>query len=276
MSIVSDIWTSGTRTRVAFRNWIAVGILAGLASPSAIPPRAGLDALAHIRMRFKTRLGPVIETEAGNASPIVEVFRDGEYDIPVAWGDLDRIVDVGAHVGSFTAWAAWQAPQARLLAVEPEPRNFRDLLLNVERNQLGHRVECVESALAAVSGTIELHVPLHRDTTSTFAASGSRVEVEAISLSDLLDRMDGRIDLLKLDCEGAEWTVLSELPGELWSIISRIVMECHATSVNRVEDMIVLLQNSGFGVEVIERNPSGVGWYAEIATLFAERNPIPK
>jgi len=265
------IWNAAATTRNAFHNWIRIGVIAGIASPSAIPPRSGLDALASVRLRFRTRLGPVLETQAGNASPIIEIFRDGEYEIPVRWHALNTIVDVGGHVGSFTLWAAWQAPQARIVVLEPEPRNFADLSRNVDRNGLTDRVECIEAGLAPRSGSIELHVPVHRDNTSMFAAAGPSVAVAALSLGDVLERFTEPLDLLKLDCEGAEWEVLPSLSRKVWERLPTIVMECHATSEHSVDEMIDLLVANGYSIDVLERVPSGVAWYDEIATLFVTR-----
>lgn len=227
--------------------------------------------LAGKRLRFATRLGPVLETDAGNSSPIVEVFAYAEYELPVDWSKLRRIVDVGAHVGSFTTWAAWRAPSATILAVEPEPANFADLSANVARNGLSQRVECVNGAVAAGSGTIELHVPLYRESGSALATRGTVVTVQAVTLTELLDRSSGQVGLLKIDCEGAEWPVVEALPPEYWGKVDAIVMECHTRGGRSLEEMQALLGERGFDVEIQSRGPASVPWFDEVGVLWAHR-----
>jgi len=212
-----------------------------------------------------------LETEAGNASPIVEVFRDGEYDVPLDWDHLSNIVDVGAHVGSFALWAATRAPHAQIIAVEPEPRNAADLRRNVTTNGLDSRVTCIEAAVAAEPGRLSLHVPPHRDTTSSQALEGRVVEVTAVSLPELLQASGGHADLVKLDCEGAEWAVLASLRESDWRSFDALILECHASGEQTIESMEALLRREGLSVDVVDRCPSGVLWYEEIAVLLARR-----
>jgi FkbM family methyltransferase len=269
----ATLGASVAATRRAFRNWVRVGVVAGLASPSAIPPRAGWKRLADVPLVFRTRLGPVLRTGAGNASPIVEIFRDGEYDVDVAWDGLEWIVDVGAHVGAFTTWAAWRAPHARILAIEPEPRNFADLEANVRRNGLADRATLVNAAVAATGGERLLDVPAHRDHASLGGSAGGRsARVRTVDLAGAL-AAEGieRVSLLKMDCEGAEWDVLERLPDDLWPRLDRIVLEVHAGPDRRVDDMGSLLGRAGYRVETLSRTPSGVPWYETLATLWAQR-----
>jgi FkbM family methyltransferase len=259
------------RTRRAFRNWLTICAVVGIAAPSSLPPRRGLPWLGERRLRFVTRRGPVLETEAGNGSPIIEVFAYGEYDLPLDWEGLRHVLDVGAHVGSFALWTCARAPAARVVSVEPEPRNFNDLVTNVKRNDLSDRVEAVHAALAGQPGTVTLHVPMNRESGSALATGGTSVEADSVSLAQLLERFDGQIDLLKLDCEGAEWPVLTDLDAAVWEKIPRLVMECHARGSESVEAMLRLLELHGLDPTVLHRAPSSVAWCDEIAVIWAER-----
>jgi FkbM family methyltransferase len=257
------------RTRRAFRNWPSVCVIAGIGAPSGLPPQGGLPLLGRRRLRFVTRLGPVLETEAGNASPIIEVFAYGEYDVPIDWSGLRTIADVGAHVGAFTVYAAFRAPQARVVAVEPEPRNFRDLSANVERNGLGGRVEALNRALGSPGSVVELHVPPNRESGSTFEPGGAVVSAEGVSLEQLLVRLGGSVDLLKLDCEGAEWDLLDAAAEGGWQGVARIVMECHAIRGHSVDEMAERLKAEGFEVRILQRKASLVTWADEVALIWA-------
>jgi FkbM family methyltransferase len=219
-----------------------------------------------------TRRGTVLETEAGNASPVIEVFAYGEYDLRLDWIALTRVVDVGAHVGSFALWMCERAPHAHVVSVEPEPRNFNDLVSNIARNALGDRVEAVNAALGSEPGTVTLHVPMNRESGSAHAIGGDSIEAVAMSLPELLNRFDGPPDLLKLDCEGAEWAALGALDAETWAKISRLVMECHALAGRTVDEMMELLALQGLEPRLLSREPSPVPWCDEVAMIWAERD----
>src|SRR5881397_1859738 len=148
MSLVRTIG----RARAAFTNWPTVCFLVGVGGPSALPPRDGSAPLGRRRLRLRTRLGPVLETEVANASPVIEVFAYREYAGVPAEG-LTRVLDIGAHVGAFALWVSSFDPGITVLCVEPERRNFLDLTQNVERNGEAGRITTLNAALAAGDGT---------------------------------------------------------------------------------------------------------------------------
>jgi hypothetical protein len=57
--------------------------------------------------------------------------------------------------------------------------------------------------------------------------SGSSEGVDVVPLSLALECAGGSIDLLKLDCEGAEYVILMKAPAEILEHIARIVLEYH-------------------------------------------------
>ncbi|MGH9891028.1 MAG: FkbM family methyltransferase, partial [bacterium] len=234
-------------TQAAFRNWIQVGVLAGLALPSRLPPRSGWRRIANRRLAFRTRLGPVVETELGNGTAIVEIFRDGEYEAPFDWSSFRLIVDVGAHVGSFALWVAERCPKARVMAFEPEPRNYRDLVRNVARNRLGDRVFPRQEA---VTGRIEqrtLRVPADRGTSSlTEGAPGETIIVDCIDFDRfLLSDCATGVDLLKMDCEGAEWEILPSLSQAAWARINHLLLECHSLDSHDLSSLQQIIADNG-------------------------------
>ena len=272
-SAFRDLVRDVRATRHAFVNWMEVGAVGGLAMPSRLPPRGGVGALRSRRLRIATRLGPELETEAVNASPVIAIFRDGEYDLPVPWPELELVVDAGAHIGAFAAWVAVLAPRAHIVAFEPEPGNFRDLERNAARNEFGARTRLVNAAVGASSGVRALAVPAMRDMAST-VGSGlpmTTTTVECIDFDRYVREDLGRpIDLLKVDCEGAEWETLDALSTEAWGYIRRIVVETHLVAGHRREQMDELLRRAGFEEPVCLRS----GWVnglGRILLMYAEK-----
>jgi FkbM family methyltransferase len=72
------------------------------------------------------------------------------------------------------------------------------------------------------------------------------VDCQLRTLSSLIrEKNIPRIDLLKIDCEGAEWDVLQGIESDHWSLISSMVIEVHDQD-GRVQRMQQLLTEKGF------------------------------
>lgn len=117
---------------------------------------------------------------------------------------LELIIDAGAYIGLTTAHFARRYPHATVIAVEPDPGNFALL----ERNTVGLKnVVNVNAALWVVDGEVPFASVDLRSWASHVAdpraEAGARVP--AVTVRTLLERAGKeRVDLLKLDIEGAE------------------------------------------------------------------------
>lgn len=167
--------------------------------------------------------GEIVLTWPGFAAPFVlraggsdvltfhQVIADNGYAMPF---DLDAeptvIVDAGANIGLSSVWYAQRFPRARILAIEPEPDNFAQLLRNVATYP---NITPVRAALWPTSGEVRLSDP--RTGSFGFRVEGpAAVEaavvdgeglVPAVSVPQLIAEHGlSTIDILKIDIEGAE------------------------------------------------------------------------
>jgi FkbM family methyltransferase len=122
-------------------------------------------------------------------------------------------LDVGAHAGYFSLLASHLVgPSGGVHAVEPNPRTFATLQDHLRANRADN-VNAVMCGLANRPGSIALHLPPSRldyNATVLPRADWTRVDVPARTLDDCMRewRID-RIDLMKIDVEGAEPLVLA-------------------------------------------------------------------
>lgn len=175
------------------------------------------------------------------------IFLRGEY---VVLPEDRVIVDCGANIGAFALYAASLSRQARVDAVEPFPATFRQLRSNVQLNHLGARVSCVAVALSASDGEVNMYaapdVPSHAR--QVIQPSGSdTVSVPALTLSSLFHKLDlETVDLLKMDIEGSEHSVLMHADRTTLARVKRIALEYHQ---NRPKGPLFdFLQSMGFVV----------------------------
>lgn len=122
-------------------------------------------------------------------------------------------VDVGAHIGCFTIQAARIVGHGgRVIAVEAAPTNAALLRANIERNALLN-VSLAETAVGRGEGTAVLSLPAGANQGMyTLGATGDSTRAQAVRVRSLdavlADLGVGRVDLVKMDVEGAESEVL--------------------------------------------------------------------
>jgi FkbM family methyltransferase len=139
-------------------------------------------------------------------------------------------LDVGAHAGYFSLIAADRVGcDGRVIAVEPNPVAFAMLQAHVAANAIAH-VEACRWGLSERDGSLPLYVPRadsYRDYNATLLRrpEWTAVEIPVRRLDDCLDlwRVE-RIDLMKIDVEGAEPRVLAGGADHLSQGVIRHVM----------------------------------------------------
>jgi FkbM family methyltransferase len=160
--------------------------------------------------------------------------------------DDQVIIDCGANIGAFTIYAAAQAQLARIFAVEPFPSTFEDLRENVKLNGLEERVRCIQIALTTGDISVNMYAEAPSQARQVIRASGAdTVAVPGTDLQSLLGRIDaGVVDLLKMDIEGSEHTVLLQGEPGVLAGIRRISLEYHQNGLKK--PLFDHLKSAGF------------------------------
>jgi FkbM family methyltransferase len=207
---------------------------------------------------------------------IKETCLDRDYDQPLRRSqnlrkDEDNwtIIDIGAGLGDFTAYAAQRSPNGRVLAYEPFPESFALLQQNVALNNLCN-VEAQPYAIAAQPGSLALNIGMGEAVQhSTTQAGVNTIEVRAITLQQIFaERGLERCDFLKMDIEGGEYAILRGMDAELLKRVRRIALEYHDnTPAGQHDELVRLLEGGGFQVQV---HPNPVHDY--LGYLYATRN----
>lgn len=140
----------------------------------------------------------------------------------------DVIIDIGAHIGIFTIYASQFCNNGKIYSFEPVRENY-DLLLN--NIKLNHS-EQVKPFNLAVSNTnddvVAIYINDDKAAHSIFPSSESSINVKSITLQNIFEENNiNHCNFLKLDCEGAEYEILCNLPAKYFKEIDKIVMECH-------------------------------------------------
>jgi FkbM family methyltransferase len=198
-----DLLSLAPRGRARRRMLLAWCVLAADAR-RAVPrrPRVRVGWAAGDRM-----LSAVV-SDTSELRVVHEVFVRDEYELP---SDIEPrvIVDLGSNVGISVLLFKSRYPEARVVAVEPQPASFALLRENTRHLEA---VTTVHAAIAAQGGLVTLYSGARSWAASTVpgAEQGDRHDVPALTFDTLAEQESlVDIDVLKMDVEGAETAVLA-------------------------------------------------------------------
>jgi len=123
----------------------------------------------------------------------------------------DIVVDIGAHIGYYTLIASKiVSREGKVYAFEPDPKNFKLLKRNVEENQL-HNVVLTNKAITSKTGQVKLY--LNKENTGDHRIYDTKddrdeILVDSTSLDDYFKNIKRKIDVIKMDIQGAEYEAI--------------------------------------------------------------------
>ena len=183
-----------------------------------------------------------------------DVYTANAYELPERFSPDDTIVDVGAHVGSFSR-ACMDRGAGRVIACEPHfGTEWRANL-----GSYGDRARLVEQAIGSerARSCIQPFAGGFYGSTPTREYFGG-----SLPLSDVLEGL-GPVRLLKLDCEGPEFSILAETDlGQVAEVIGEIHPHRGAGGEEfRYQGFLELLAAAGFTVsKAVRPGETGLFW----------------
>lgn len=180
-----------------------------------------------------------------------EVFVTTPYESPrpLAVTSVHRIVDVGANVGYTVVYWLHHYPLARIEAFEPHPGFVRYFRENVKANGSSERV-VIHAVAAGVRKGVAHLIDAETISRTTEREVENSIRVNVVDFYETVG--DERIDLLKLDCEGAEYPLLMDRRFEKLNL-DTLVLEWHAipTKPNAEWEIRRRLESLGWELESI-------------------------
>ena len=164
-------------------------------------------------------------------APLIEVLVADTYRLREhTWEEPWRprlVLDVGAHVGSFTCALSATMPGARFVCVEPSPVAARWLRQNLAANGLSSRAEVIEAAIAGVAGELVLSGGDLASCEARVDEAGSGPRVVATTFDAIVASLGGSPDIVKLDCEGGEYPAILAGAKQIWEQVDEVLLEYH-------------------------------------------------
>ncbi len=221
----------------AIRNWYVIPLLyLGLKKFAVLQLNSGE------KFKVTHHLEPLV---------VKEIWVDKDYDMPLK--NPKVILDVGANIGGASIFFSKLYPQSKIYAYEPAKFTYQVLLDNLRLNNIKN-VFPIRQAIAGKSGKLAFYVHEASGLSSLFSSRVNMVKttVSAISLANVFkNHAISKCDLLKMDCEGAEYDILSNTSVDILKKVKNMIIEYHdSITYHHHGELIELLTRRGFMVKI--------------------------
>jgi FkbM family methyltransferase len=171
------------------------------------------------------------------------------------------VVDIGANIGYYTLIAAKiVGNKGKIYAFEPEPNNFKLLVKNIGMNGCKNVIP-VQKAVLNKTGkmkffTDKTNLGAGSFSKSTTSKEKSFIEVKTTNLDEFLH--GNKIDLIKIDAEGAEGLIFDGAKKLLDKRNFKIIMEFWPYGLKNIGtdplELLNKMQKYGFKIRLVDRD----------------------
>jgi FkbM family methyltransferase len=185
-----------------------------------------------------------LPADEGTKTAFLDLLLDDCYHLQKFTGSVQTIMDVGAHAGLFSLSARLAYPHAKIHAYEPNPRMK---LFYSNQASIGN-FTVFDSAVGLADGKV--FIDFSEDSVQTRVHKGEKGEIRCVSFANAVAELGGTVDLVKLDCEGAEWEILQD--EKTWQKVKNLTMEFHLWAGYTLEQLKARVVELGFKVRYAE------------------------
>ncbi len=157
------------------------------------------------------------------------------------------IIDCGSNIGMSILYFRQNYPQAKIYAYEAHPKIAKILKQNLAQNKITD-INILNKAVWIDNNGISF-ADEGADGSSIFG-SESKLQIPSVRLADELEPFR-RIDMLKMDIEGAEIEVLKDAEIQL-AKVQNLFVEFHSFYERKqdLQDLLEVLTNAGFRYDI--------------------------
>jgi FkbM family methyltransferase len=177
-----------------------------------------------------------------------------EFDKQRAFAEVTRrgatVLDLGSNVGFYTLLAAeLVGSSGRVYAFEPVPRNIDLLRRHIALNRLTN-VTVIEAAICELTGRRRFQ--FHKSAAMGHLSEAGQTEVNTVTLDDFVFRWGAAPNSIKIDVEGAEFSVLQGARETLATHRPALLLATHSPALR--DRCLDLISEHGYVVRAIGKN----------------------
>ncbi|MBF8282059.1 MAG: FkbM family methyltransferase [Anaerolineales bacterium] len=175
------------------------------------------------------------------------------------------VIDIGANIGVFGLYAAHHQAR-RVYAYEPNTQSYQWLLRNIAENHLDQVILPHQLAVSRKAGEV-VRFPTQASPYNAILTGETTADCELVTTTDLSSILGDHglesVDLLKLDCEGAEHDIILHTSEVVWRRIHNLRMEYHH---GQPDPLMAALQARHFKLTAFRQDTptSGNMWFRQV------------
>jgi FkbM family methyltransferase len=255
---------SGAKNKARLADYFIRNLLKRTFSMVSLPPEIAIE-MKDVKFCFAA--------SKSELPPYLEIFADKIYNRDPRFNveDGDIIIDAGAHIGFYSLYQGLKMKSGRIFAFEPNYDTFCRLKKNIALNNLKNIVKPENAAVAGSNGVVNLRISRGSSEGNTIMKNGTVAEYEqtaavpAITLDEIARRNHlKKIDIIKIDTEGAEVEILKGGVGLALGMAQKIVVETHSSELKQNCEKILF--EAGFSRVLVV--PSGANMLGENAVVY--------
>lgn len=181
-----------------------------------------------------------------------DCYKYKELDSP----EIKTVLDIGANVRLFGVAARNAFPSAQIHAYEPNPFLEKYLEVQAKSANFEYHMEAVGLGNGSVS------LDFHTDSVQTRSLTDVSGQIPQTSFRETIARLGGKVDLVKMDCEGAEWDIFQDVNS--WQRVRHVTMEYHLWPNHTHDEVLAVIRSLGFRVR--EHKPTELDFGLLIAS----------
>jgi FkbM family methyltransferase len=234
----------------------------------------GTDSLENYDRELYLKKLFKIETNESHQSGIHNVLQEHLFDrqyrniVDVEEGDV--VVDIGFNYGIFSL-GALNNGASKVYGFEPN-KNIYNVIEEIYPDK--DKVTIYNYAVSDKNETLtfyEGHNTLSSSLENEVGDYKESYEVSCINFYEFITKNNiGKINFLKIDCEGAEYAIFENIPDEYFTTIDKIHVEFHFNEGEKIKPLIDKLERNNFGWQ-FEHNRSTL---SDIGLIFARKRVI--
>jgi len=190
---------------------------------------------------------------------LLNEYENDEYNVSSLKGNSVAI-DIGASYGDFAIKCANQG--AQVYCFEPNKEVFKYLCWNIDYNNFNNRITPVNFAISEKSGEAKFVFKNHGTAAGAIldfyagnTANKNIYKVRTIDVNSILCLFNKPIDLLKIDAEGAEYSIIGVINPKYFKGIKEIYVEYHQGP----KEIPQILEKNGYRIsDELKKNQLGI------------------
>lgn len=209
------------------------------------------------------------ETNISDDIVIKEMFEMNVYQVNEDLCKDAVVVDIGANIGAFCIQCGLLGAKS-IFGFEPEPDNYGYLVENIKDNGLQSISHLYNSGIWNEYISKNIYVgqgatiidELVNDKKALKVCKKDLFKADFMSVHKLFDIVNSDIDILKIDCEWAEYKIIEAMDLEMLMKVKYITMEFHSADDITFGKMIAKLSKV-FNLHIIGKSDKGGQIYGD-------------